>query len=106
MAENMKILATRLDKESLDYLNRLSSLLKLDKSSLVRQLIHRGIAEDKKERALELYRAGKLTLEGASKFSGIYIGDFLELMRERGIESNLSLDVVKRGSLHFPKAKR
>ena len=96
MAENMKIMATRLDKESLNYLDKLSSMLKLDKSSLIRQLIHRGIEEDKKERALELYIKGKLTLEGASKFAGMYIGDFMDLMKEKGIESNLTLDAVKK----------
>ena len=98
MAENMKIMATRLDKESLEYLNKLSSMLKLDKSSLVRQLVHRGIEEDKKERALELYSKGKLTLEGASKFSGMYIGDFMELMREKGIENNITLEMVKKST--------
>lgn len=96
MTENMKIMAARLDKESLEYLNKLGSMLKIDKSSLVRQLIHKGIEEDKKERAIELYSKGKLTLEGASKFAGIYIGDFMELMREKGIESNVTLEMVKK----------
>lgn len=96
MTENMKIMAARLDKGSMAYLNKLSSMLKLDKSSLVRQLIHRGIEEDRKERALELYGQGKLTLEGASKFAGVYIGDFMELMKEKGIESKLTLEMVKK----------
>ncbi len=98
MTENMKIMATRLDKDSLEYLNKLSSILKLDKSSLIRQLIHRGIEEDKKERAIDLYSKGKLTLEGASKFAGIYIGDFMELMKEKGLESNLTLEMVKKAN--------
>ena len=48
--------------------------------------------EDKKEKALELYIKGKLSLEQAAKFADIHIGEFYELMRAKGIESNLTLE--------------
>ena len=35
-------------------------------------------SEDKKENAVELYREGELSLEGAAKFADLYIEEFLE----------------------------
>ena len=105
MAENMKIMAIRLDKESMDYVRRISALLKIDKSSVMRQILQRGIEEDRKERALEMYNRGKLSLEGSAKFAGLYIGDFLDLMRERGMESNVTLEMFRKGLKNVPKIK-
>lgn len=96
MAENMKIVALRLDKESADYLNKVSSLLKADKSTVIRNILHAGIEEDRKQRALDMYKKDKISLGEAAKFAQMYIGDFLELMEERGVESNLTLEMVKK----------
>lgn len=35
----------------------------------------------------------------------MYIGEFLELMRERGIESNVTLEMVKKGIKHLESKK-
>ncbi|MBI2574872.1 UPF0175 family protein [Candidatus Woesearchaeota archaeon] len=51
----------------------------------------------RKERALEMYAKGRLSLEGAAKFAGLYIGDFLDLMREKGVESNITLEMFMKG---------
>ncbi len=48
--------------------------------------------ENKKEKALELYLAGKFSLEGATHFADMYIGDFLELMKVKGVEKNITMD--------------
>jgi len=34
---------------------------------------------------------GKLSLEGTARFAEMYIGDFLELMNKKGVESNLTM---------------
>ena len=96
MAENMKIVALRLDRESADYLNRVSSFLKVDKSTIIRDILHMGIEEDRKQRALAMYKKSKISLGEAAEFAQMYIGDFLELMKERGVESNLTLEMVKK----------
>jgi len=35
---------------------------------------------------------GKLSLEQAAKFADMFIGNFFELMRQKGIESNLTME--------------
>ena len=83
---------TRLNKECLDYIQKCSKMFNLDKSTVFRILLQRGILEDRKEKALESYIRGEISLEGASKYADMYLGDFLELMRQKGIESNVSKD--------------
>ncbi len=90
----------RLEQSSLDYIKKASKLLNLNISTAFRNVLQKGIEEDKKEKALELYLKGKLTLEGASKFAEMYLGDFLELMREKGVESNVTMDDFKKALGH------
>ena len=83
---------TRLGSESLEYIKKISKMFNLDKSTAFRNILQKGIQEDKKEKALELYMKGKFSVEQAAKFADMYIGEFYELMRARGIESNLTLE--------------
>ena len=53
--------------------------------------------KNKKDSAVELYRKGKLSLGGAAKFAGLYIGEFLTLLREKGIELNVTIEDYMEG---------
>ena len=103
--KNMKIFATRLDNDSLNYIGVVSKESKIDKSESFRMLLKKGIELDRKQRALQLYMQGKLSLEGAVKFADMYMGEFLEFMEQEGVESNLTLEMVKKGMLNI-KNKR
>jgi predicted HTH domain antitoxin len=46
----------------------------------------------RKEKALELYIKGKFSIGKVSEFAGTYIGEFYEYMKDKGIESNLTLN--------------
>lgn len=82
----------RLGPETVEYIKKVSKMLDLDKSTAFRNILQKGIQEDKKEKALEFYIKGKFSLEQAAKFADMYIGEFFELMRTKGIESNLTLE--------------
>ena len=105
MTNNKLVSVTaRLTRESLEYIKRTGKLFNIDQSTAFRTLLQKGMEEDRKEKALELYIKGKLTLEGAAKFADIYTGDFLELMREKGIESNVTLEDFKKALEHTKSA--
>ena len=82
----------RLGSDSLKYIKNMSKMFDLDKSTAFRSILQKGIQEDKKEKALEFYIKGKFSIEQAAKFADMYIGDFFDLMRQKGIESNLTLE--------------
>jgi predicted HTH domain antitoxin len=91
----LKSVTTRIDVGSLNYLDKVSKMFNVDKSTAFRLIIKKGIEEDKKEKALELYLKGKASIEKAANFADMFIGDFYEYMKEKGIESNLTLEDMK-----------
>ena len=75
-------------------------MFNLDKSTAFRNILQKGIQEDKREKALELYIKGRFSIEQAAKFADMYIGEFFDLMREKGIESNLTLEDLNESLRH------
>ena len=95
----------RLGSDSLEYIKNMSKMSNLDKSTAFRNILQKGIEEDKKERALELYIKGKFSIEQATRFADMYIGDFFDLMRQKGIESNLTLEDFNESLKHAKRLK-
>ena len=104
--EKLVSMSTRMDKESLQYVEKISKKFKLDKSTALRKLLKIGIAEDKKESAAELYLKGELSIEGAAKFGDMYLGEFLQLLKEKGIELNITKDDYLEGLRNLKKVSR
>ncbi len=104
--ETLVTVSTRMDKGSLHYVEKVSRTFHIDKSTAVRKLLQRGIEEDKKESAVELYRKGELSLGGAAKFADLYVGEFLELLREKGVELNVTTEDYEEGLKNLKKVWR
>ena len=100
---NLVTVSTRMDRGSLQYIEKVSKTFRMDKSTALRKLLQKGIEEDKKENAVELYRKGDLSLEGATKFADTYMGEFLELLRERGVELNVTAEDYEEGLKNLKK---
>ena len=96
-------ITARLGSDSIEYIKNMSKMFNLDKSTAFRNILQKGIQEDKKEKALELYIKGKFSLEQAAKFADMYIGEFFDLMRQKGIESNLTLEDFDESIRHARK---
>ena len=94
---------TRLGIESLEYIKKISKMFNLDRSTAFRNVLQKGIEDDKKEKALDLYIKGKFSIEQAAKFANIYIGEFFELMKAKGIESNLTIEDFNESLKHAKK---
>jgi predicted HTH domain antitoxin len=47
------------------------------------------------ELALEMYREGRWSTGKASQFSGMYIGDFMDLLRDRGIGKPYTMEMLQ-----------
>ena len=96
-------ITTRLGMDNLDYIKKISKMFNLDRSTAFRNVLQKGIEEDKKEKALDLYIKGKFSIEQAAKFADIYIGEFFELMKAKGIESNLTIEDFEESVKHAKK---
>lgn len=81
-----KTIATRVPKEIDEFLKRIMKEEKLDKSTTTRKLLELGIAEWRRERAIDLLRHGKATLAKAAEIAGISIYEMIELVKEKKID--------------------
>jgi predicted HTH domain antitoxin len=85
-----QLITTRVEREQIDYITKLSKLINTDKSYVIRKIHDKGIMVDIKK-ALELYMKGDFSIGKAAEFAKMYIGEFYEFLRENGIESNVAL---------------
>ena len=99
----LDLISARIDKESLDYVDKITKQVHLDRSTIMRQLLRKGIEEDRKERAVDLYSKGKLSIEKASKFAGVYIGEFFDLLKKRGVNIKLTVEDYEKGLRNLKK---
>jgi len=82
----LKPLAVRIpkgfEKEILEVVER----AKLDKATVVRNLLELGIAEWRKQTALELLRDGKVTFAKAAEMAKLSLWEFADLVKQRNVE--------------------
>ena len=79
---------TRVEKEVLRDMDKIAKDKHMDRSTLLRNLIHIGLKEEKKERVLTQYKHGKISMGKAKEELGIDTVDFIELLKREGIYLN------------------
>jgi predicted HTH domain antitoxin len=72
----------KIEKEILEVVER----AKLDKATVVRNLLELGIAEWRKQTALELLRDGKVTFAKAAEMAKLSLWEFADLVKQRNVE--------------------
>jgi predicted HTH domain antitoxin len=82
----------RVPEKLLKDLSRFAKEMDLDKSAYLREIIKKGFVEDRHERLLQMYQEGKLSLSEVCKKLNITTWDFLELLKKRGLNLNVSLE--------------
>ncbi|MHA1728593.1 MAG: ribbon-helix-helix protein, CopG family [Promethearchaeota archaeon] len=90
----MTNLSIRMKKEMIDELDRIAKLLGVNRTTIVRKIIHTGIEQQKIEVAIDLFQKGD-TLERAANISGAYLWDLFEELKNRGITSKFDIDQEK-----------
>lgn len=80
-----KILTTRAPDALAREIEALAREEHLDKSALIRRLLVEALQEKRKEKALGLYREGKVSMGKAASIAKISIWEFMDLVREKGL---------------------
>ena len=81
-----EIISTRIPEEVARDLKEIEKEEKTDRATLVRKLLARAIEQWKIERALRLYREGKVTLWRAARLADITLREMMELAAKEGIQ--------------------
>ena len=82
----LKPLAVRIpaevEREILDIIEQ----EKLDKATVVRNLLEMGLVEWRKQTALEFLRQGKVTFSKAAELAKLSLWEFADLVKQRNVE--------------------
>ena len=82
----LKPLAVRIPEEIEREILEVAEREKLDKATVVRTLLKKGIEEWRKQTALELLRDGKVTFAKAAEMAKLSLWEFADLVKQRGVE--------------------
>jgi predicted HTH domain antitoxin len=81
----MQVLAARFPKSSAEELEKIAQEEHVDKSTVIARALQRYIREWKLEKALTLYREGKVTLWKAAKTADVSLWEIMDVVKQRKI---------------------
>lgn len=82
----LKPLAVRVPAELDEEISEIVKTEKLDKATVVRNLLETGITEWRKQTALELLSKGKATFAQAADIAKLSLWEFADLLKKQNIE--------------------
>jgi predicted HTH domain antitoxin len=82
----LKPLAVRVPAEVEKEIREIIEEEKLDKATVVRNLLQIGIAEWRKQTALDLLQKGKITFVKAAEVAKLSLWEFADLVEQRNVE--------------------
>lgn len=82
----LKPLAVRVPAEVEKEISEIVEQEKLDKATVVRNLLEIGIAEWRKQTALELLQKGKVTFTKAAEIARLSLWEFADLVKQQNVE--------------------
>src|SRR5207237_10298386 len=83
-----KTMSIRMDKESFEFVSRLSKQEKGDISKTVRDLVYKG----RVMLAIEKYKNGEASLGKAAELAGLSVGDMMTTLEQYGGKNNLEVE--------------
>ena len=83
MAETISV---RIDKSELKEINEISKLEKRTKSSVLREVLEKGIKEKRLEIALEKFRNNEASVGKAARMADIPLTQFMDILVQKGID--------------------
>jgi predicted HTH domain antitoxin len=92
----MKTVTTRIPEDDEEALAELEGELSADRSTVLRRLIRQGLADWRKERALDQLREHSVTLRKAAELADVSYVEMLTLAAEEGIDIGYTTDDLDR----------
>ncbi|PIV23652.1 MAG: hypothetical protein COS40_03595 [Deltaproteobacteria bacterium CG03_land_8_20_14_0_80_45_14] len=85
----------RLKTELLREIQEIAEEESIDRSSAIQRLLQIGLKEYKMEKALNLYRNGKVTLWKAAELAGVSLREMMEAIKARDIPYQYDLEALE-----------
>ncbi len=82
----------RLPDKLLEQIDRRARARKKDRASMIRELLHEGLARDLEDEVFTAYREGRLSLSRAARKLGLDPWAWFDLLRRRNESLNVTLE--------------
>jgi predicted HTH domain antitoxin len=91
-----QLVAARLPDHLVAALRTIEEVEHTDRSTVVRKLLHRAVAEWKREQAAQRYGQGRITLERAAREADVSVREMMDWVRERKIPGQYDVRDLER----------
>ena len=92
----METVTTRIPEEDEALLAELQEEMSADRSEVLRRLIRQGLADWRREKALDSLREHEVTLRRAAEIAGVDYAEMLTLASEEGIDVGYTTEDLER----------
>jgi len=96
-----ELVAARLPEQLVSALRKIEEVEQADRSTVVRKLLYRAVAEWKKEHAARRCGEGKVTLERAAHEAEVSVREMMEYVRERRIPGQYEVKDLEEDMARF-----
>ena len=93
--EKTQVIAARFPKSSVEKLEEIAKEEHVDKSTVVARALQRYIRDWRLERALSLYREGKVTLWKAARVAEVSLWEMIDIVKQRKIPMQYTFEDFK-----------
>jgi predicted HTH domain antitoxin len=88
-------LTSRVHKKHMEELKRISREEGIDRSTALRKVLDMGIKEYRKERAVQRYRKGKISIGKAAEETGVSIFEMYDILENEKIPIEIDIKSMK-----------
>ncbi|MHB1868711.1 MAG: UPF0175 family protein [Nitrososphaerales archaeon] len=107
MATEKRHLSGRVNKRQIEQLEKISREEKSDRSSVLRKLLDLGLNEYNREKAVEQYRKGKISIGRAAEIAGVSISEFYKILEIEDVPVRIDIKAIEESlESDFGKKKR
>jgi predicted HTH domain antitoxin len=90
-----KHLTGRVPKKQVERLNRISKEEGIDRSTALRKVLDIGLKEYRRERALDRYRKGKISIGKAAEEAGVSVFEMFDILEAENIPIQIDIKSLK-----------
>ncbi len=88
----MKNISIRLDEAFVKEADRLAKIESVDKSTILREALEKGLEEVGLDIAIEMFVKEKVSTTEAANIANISVGEMMEELAKRGIKQDIKID--------------
>lgn len=97
MNKQKKFLGARIEPEILNMVNEISKERNVDKTTALKILVTIGWKGIILEKAINLYREGKISVDKAASIAGLTVSEMMDILASRNIKSEETIEEYREG---------